>query len=99
MELYWSWQEYELSPAAENIGFVREALAGAMQQNGWEDVAYSEDVHGYKPGIPLVAAILFLFKSGSTYWQIIAVGGSGSKAQALEEIAQIQQLIANLHFL
>ena len=33
-ELYWAWQKYDLSEAAENIGDVYGALAQEMQRQG-----------------------------------------------------------------
>ena len=54
-ELYWAWQKYDLSEAAENIGDVYGALAQEMQRQGWSGVQHQEDVHGFKSGIDLFA--------------------------------------------
>ena len=71
-ELYWAWQQYEMSPAAEDIGDVYEGLSQAMQQNGWQGVQHQADVHGYKPGIDLFAAVVFLeIGTSTTFWQVI----------------------------
>jgi hypothetical protein len=100
-ELYWGWQQYEMSPAAEDIGDVYAALSGTMQQNGWEGVQHQADVHGYKPGIDLFAAVVFLeIGTSTTFWQVIAVGGgTATEAQAEQELQELQSIIANLTFL
>jgi hypothetical protein len=100
-ELYWEFQQYEMSAAAEDIGDVYGALSSAMGQNGWEGVQHQGDVHGYKPGIDLFAAIAFLeIGTGTTFWQAIAVGGGmATQAQAQQEIQELQSIIANLEFL
>lgn len=98
-ELYWAAHEYELSPAAEDIGDVYGAIAQSMQQHGWAGVQYGSDVHGYKPGIDLFASVLYLYISGSTFWQIIMVGGDATAAQAQQEIQALQTIINNLAFL
>jgi hypothetical protein len=99
-ELYWSWQQYELSAAAEGIGDVYGGLAQGMTAQGWEGVQHGEDVHGYKPGIDLFAAVVFLYIGGQNFWQVIAVGGGSATAeQAQQEIQQLQSIIAHLEFL
>lgn len=99
-ELYWSWQQYELSEASEDIGEVYEGLVQGMQAQGWADVQHQQDVHGYKPGIDLFAAVVFLFIGGRSFWQVIAVGGgTATAAQAQQEIQQLQDIVANLKFL
>lgn len=99
-ELYWAWQLYELSDAAEGIGDVYDGLAQEMQEQGWADVQHQEDVHGYKPGVDLFAAVVFLYISGRNFWQVIAVGGgTATSEQAEQEIQQLQNIIANLAFL
>jgi hypothetical protein len=99
-ELYWAWQQYEMSPPAQDIGDVYGALAQAMQQQGWQGVQHQQDVHGYKPGIDLFAAVVFLHIAGTTFWQVIAVGGgTATEQQAQQELAQLQSLIAHLEFL
>lgn len=99
-ELYWAWQPYELSDAAEDIGDVYDGLVQEMQAQGWADVQHQADVHGYRPGIDLFAAVVFLNISGRSFWQVIAVGGGTATAgQATQEIQQLQSIIANLAFL
>jgi hypothetical protein len=99
-ELYWDWQQYELSQAAEDIGEVYGALANEMQNQGWQGVEQQADVHGYKPGVDLFAAVVFLFIGGRTFWQVIAVGGgSATGDQAQQELSELQTIIANLAFL
>ena len=99
-ELYWSSQHYELSPAAQDLGDVYVGLAATMQKQGWQGVQYQSDVHGYKPGIDLFAAVQFLHIGGSLFWQVIAVGGgTATAAQAHQELGQLQQIITNLVFL
>lgn len=97
--LFWSAQEYELSPAAEGIEYVKDAIASEMNNAGWQDVAVAGDVHGYKPGIDFFAAIQYLPIDGTRFWQVIAVGGDGTQAQAGSEIDALQSIIANLKFL
>lgn len=99
-ELYWAWQQYEMSPAAEDIGDVYDALAGTMQEQGWQGVQHQEDVHGYKPGVDLFAAVVFLYIGGTTFWQVVAVGGgSATEQQAQDELTELHNIIANLVFL
>jgi len=99
-ELYWSWQQYGLSEAADNIGEVYDALMQQMEKQGWKDVQHQQDVHGYKPGIDLFAAVVFLPISGRSFWQVIAVGGgNATAAQAQQEIQQLQSIIAHIAFL
>jgi hypothetical protein len=104
-ELYWAAQPYELSEAAEDIGDVYDGLTSAMEQAGWEGVQHGVDVHGYKPGIDLFAAVEFLWQNQNNpdsdtrwFWQVIMVGGDATEAQAQQEISGLQQLIANLVF-
>ncbi len=99
-ELYWAWQQYELSVASEDIGEVYGALAQEMQAQGWADVQHEQDIHGYKPGIDLFAAVVFLNIGGRNFWQVIAVGGGSATAeQAQQEIQQLQSIISHLEFL
>jgi hypothetical protein len=99
-ELYWAWQKYDLSEAAENIGDVYGALAQEMQRQGWSGVQHQEDVHGFKSGIDLFAAVVFLYIGGRSFWQVIAVGGGNATgAQAQQEIKELQNIIAHLAFL
>ena len=99
-ELYWASQQYELSEAAEGIGDVYAALVQQMEAQGWKGVQHQQDVHGYKPGVDLFAAVQFLPISGRSFWQVIAVGGgSATAAQAQQEIQQLQSIIAHLAFL
>ena len=99
-ELYWSWTQYELPDAAEDVGDVMLACESSLQSLGYEGVAVSADVHGYKPGIDLFAAIVFLeIGSGRTFWQVVAVGGDADEADAQAELAQIEEMIATLVFL
>jgi len=99
-ELYWAWQKYDLSEAAENIGDVYGALAQEMQRQGWSRVQHQEDVHGFKSGIDLFAAVVFLYIGGRSFWQVSAVGGGNATgAQAQQEIKELQSIIAHLAFL
>ena len=99
-ELYWDWQQYELPQAAEDIGDVYGALASAMQDQGWQGVQQQADVHGYKSGIDLFAAVVFLFIGGRAFWQVVAVGGgSATEQQAQQELGELNNIVANLAFL
>lgn len=100
-ELYWQSTPYVLSPAAEGIGDVYTVCVSSMEQLGYKGVQHQQDVHGYKPGIDLFAAIQFLPNGGgSKFWQVIAVGGgSATSAQAEAEIAQLAKMIAGFEFL
>jgi hypothetical protein len=98
-ELYWNWKTFELSEAADGIGEMYDGLAQQMQQAGWQNVQHQADVHGYKPGIDLFAAVLYLPIAGREFWQIIAVGGDANQQQAQQEIQEIQQLINRVLFL
>jgi hypothetical protein len=92
-ELYWAWQQYEIAPPVEDIGDVYDGLASAMQDQGWAGVQHQEDVHGYKPGIDLFAAVLFLPVGGQNIWGLISVGGDATAEQAQQEIRQLQDLV------
>ena len=99
-ELYWASQQYGLSAAADDIGEVYQSLVQQMEKQGWQDVQHQQDVHGYKPGIDLFAAVQFLPISGHSFWQVIAVGGgSATAAQAQQEIQELQSIIAHIAFL
>jgi hypothetical protein len=99
-ELYWAWQQYELSAASEGISEVYEALVQEMLKQGWKDVQHGQDAHGYKPGIDLFASVVFLYIGGRNFWQVIAVGGGTATAeQAQQEIQQLQSIISHLAFL
>jgi hypothetical protein len=98
-ELYWNWKTFELSEAADDIGEMYDGLVQQMQLAGWQDVQHQEDVHGYKPGIDLFAAVLYLPIAGRQFWQIIAVGGDANEQQSQQEIQEIQQLINQVAFL
>jgi hypothetical protein len=99
-ELYWESQQYGLSEAADNIGEVYISLVQEMEAQGWKGVQHQQDVHGYKPGIDLFAAVQFLPISGRSFWQVIAVGGgTATAAQAQQEIQQLQSIIAHIAFL
>ena len=99
-ELYWDFQQYELSEASEGIGEVYSGVAGEMQQKGWEGVQHQQDLHGYKPGIDLFAAIIFLPVAGRTFWQGVAVGGgNATQQQAQQEIQELKSMIGSLKFL
>ena len=99
-ELYWSWQKYGLSAAAESIGDVYSALVVEMQKHGWKGVEHQQDVHGYKPGVDLFAAVVFLYIGGNQFWEVVAVGGgSASQQQAQQELTELRNIIAGLAFL
>jgi hypothetical protein len=86
--------------AADGIGDVYEGLMQGKLARGWADVQHQEDVHGYKPGIDLFAAVVFLAISGRSFWQIVSVGGgTASTEQAQQEIQQLQGIISKLEFL
>jgi hypothetical protein len=99
-ELFWTFKEYGLSSAAEGINDVYSAIVNEMKNAGWKGVEHQQDVHGYKPGIDLFAAIVFLPISGHQFWQGIAVGGgNATQQQAQQELAELQKIIASLKFL
>ena len=76
-----------------------EVLGNALTQNGYQGVAVAGDVHGFKPGIDFFGAVMFLPISGSSFWEVVAVGGDGSEAQGLAELNNIKSIIASLKFL
>ncbi len=99
-ELFWDFQHYELSESAESIGDVYNSLASEMQKRGWQGVQHQGDVHGFKPGVDLFAAVVFLLIGDRTFWQGVAVGGGNATAeQAQQELAELKNIIAGLHFL
>ncbi len=99
-ELFWAAEQYQVPEAAGVIGTVKLSIQSTMQQNGWQGVEVGEDVHGFKPGIDLFAAVFFLEISNPLYWQVITVGGgSATSQQAQQEISELKNLISNLHFL
>ena len=76
------------------------SVASEMQKQGWQGVQHQQDVHGYKPGIDLFAAVVFLPISGRGFWQGVAVGGgSATQQQAQQELTELQNIIAGLKFL
>jgi hypothetical protein len=86
-ELHWNFEKYDLSDAAEDIGEVKSGLATIMETKGWHGVRAAEDVHGYKPGVDLYAAVAFLYIGGRRFWEVVAMGGgTGSHEQAKQEV-------------
>jgi len=99
-ELYWAWQQYELPQELRDIGSLYSGIANVMREQGWQGIQQGSDLHGYKPGIDLFAAMVFLPIGGLNFWQVIAVGGgTGTAQQAQQEIQQLQSIPANLKFL
>ena len=99
-ELYWDFQQYELSQASEGIGEVYSGLVNEMQKQGWKGVQHQQDVHGYKQGVDLFAAVVFLPIAGLKFWQGVAVGGgTATQQQAQQEIDELKTIIANMKFL
>ena len=95
--LWWNWTHYTVSPAAGNIGTVKEVIANKLPTLGYAAVGNAADVHGLKGDFLL--AIAYLPISGSTFWQVIACGGNGPVAEAQAEIAEVQKMISGLKFL
>jgi hypothetical protein len=95
--LWWDWKQFELSEAAEDIGEMYEGIAQGLERAGYTGVAKAEDVHGFKGDF--IAAVVYLFISGRTFWQVIAVGGDGSAAEGQGELAQVQTVINQVEFL
>jgi hypothetical protein len=99
-ELYWDFQQYELSEASEGIGEVYSGLVNEMQKQSWKGVQHQQDVHGYKQGVDLFAAVVFLPIAGRTFWQGVAVGGgTATQQQAQQELDELKTIIANMKFL
>ena len=95
--LYWDWRHFKKPAAAESVDDVLGAIAKELPGLGYTNVAVAQDVHGFKG--PLLLATVFLHISANLYWQVIAVGGTGSSSAAHAEIKEVAALIKNLAFL
>jgi hypothetical protein len=93
--LYWAGQQHQV-PDGADIDEIYQNLVIEMQYRGWAGVQHQEDVHGYKPGIDLFAAVVFLNIGGQNFWGVIAVGGDAPADQAQQEIQQLQAIVASL---
>jgi hypothetical protein len=93
--LYWAGQQHYV-PDGVDIDQIYSGLVTAMQDQGWAGVQHQADVHGYKPGIDLFAAIVFLNIGGQHFWGVIAVGGDAPADQAQQEIQQLEAIVAPL---
>jgi hypothetical protein len=95
--LWWDWSRYTLSAAAGDIGEVYAAIAQQLPGLGYAGVQVAEDVHGLKGDFLL--AVVYLYISDRSFWQVVACGGNGSQNEAQAEIAEVKNMIANLLFL
>jgi hypothetical protein len=94
--LYWDWRHFDKPAAAEGVDEVLAAIAEKLPGLGYTNVAVAQDVHGYKGELLLAAT--FLHINASSYWQVIAVGGTGSSTAAQAEIKEVANVIQNLEF-
>jgi len=95
--LWWNWTRYTLSPASEDIGEVKQAIAQGLPGLGYTGVQVGEDVHGFKG--EFILAVTYLEISGREFWQVIACGGNGTVAEAQAEVNEVAQLVRGLAFL
>jgi len=95
--LWWSWSEFTLPVAAEDIGEVYSGIAEGLTNAGYTDVRVAEDVHGVKGDF--IDAVIYLFIGNRNFWQVIASGGDGSVADAQAEVAEVQSIINQITYL
>jgi hypothetical protein len=94
--LYWDWRHFDKPAAAEGVDDVLAAIAKELPGLGYTKVAVAQDVHGFKGELLLAAT--FLHINATSYWQVIAVGGTGSSTTAHAEIKEVANVIKNLEF-
>jgi len=95
--LWWSWSEFTLPDAAEDIGDVYSGIAQGLSAAGYTSVKVAEDVHGVKGDF--IVAVIYLFISNKNFWQVIACGGDGSVADAQAEVNEVQTIISQITYL
>jgi len=95
--LWWTFSQYTLSEANEDIGEVYGAIAQGLPTLGYTGVQRAEDVHGFKGDF--ILAVVYLYIGGRNFWQGIACGGSGSESEAQAEMNEVQNMINHLTFL
>ena len=79
-------------------GAVRVVVSRPAAGNAWRALVLWSRCRS-RSGIDFFAAILFLYMGGQNFWQVVAVGGDGTEAQAQAEIANIKGIINGLEFL
>jgi hypothetical protein len=95
--LWWAWTQHTLSDTATDIGEVKAAIAANLPRLGYTDIVNTGDLHGAKADFHL--AVVFLGVGGRDFWQMVACGGNGPVPGAEAEVAQVQEMIANLRLL
>jgi hypothetical protein len=95
--LWWSWNQYNLSPAAGDIGAVMSSIASGLPSLGYTGIEQGADVHGLKGDFLL--AVTYLPISGSNFWQVVVAGGDGAVADAQAEVTEVINMINNFAWL
>ena len=75
--LWWSWSQYTLSEASEDIGEVIQAIAQELPSLRYTGVQLAEDLHGFKGAFLL--AVVYLYIGGRNFWQVAACRVNGAK--------------------
>jgi len=78
--LWWSWSQYTLSEASEDIGEVIQAIAQELPSLRYTSVQLAEDLHGFKGDFLL--AVVYLYIGGRNFWQVAACRVNGTVAEA-----------------
>ena len=92
--LWWRWNEFQLSEAAEDIGEMYGAIVEGLPGLGYTGVQHAEDVHGRKGDF--ILAIVYLPIAGRNFWQVMSCSGSGDHQT---EFNAVQNMINNFAFL
>jgi hypothetical protein len=95
--LFYTWSQYTLSEANEDIGEVLGSIAQGLPSLGYTNVQHAQDVVGEK--INVVLAVVYLYIGGRLFWQVVVCTVDGTIAEAEKEHDKVTHLIANLVFL
>jgi len=94
---WWEWGPYTLSPAAEDIGDVYNALGSVLAQNGYGNIVHAADMTANKNNF--VVGIVFIYIGGSNFIQVVNCVTDLAAAEAATEGKKVQNMIKNLKFL
>jgi hypothetical protein len=94
---WWEWNPYTLPSAAEDIGDVNDSIVSSLPQLGYGNIVHAADVTANKNNFAV--GIVFLFTSGTSFYQVVNVVTDLSTGDAAAEGAKILNLIKNLKFL
>jgi hypothetical protein len=93
---YWSWSQYSLPAAAEDIGDVYSGLTGALTRAGYANVTHDTEVRANTGDFAI--AVVFLFIGGREFWLVANCVTDGAQAAAQTENANLVAIVRQLTF-